>query len=728
MARVSLAVRMCLCGCVGLLAAAQEGGRPAHLKFDRYVLNVTGGCYDAGSGQNWGSFSRSISNVTEPAGDFSGRAATVVDCGHTTIAMERFELTAVSTDVKATILTDGTIRVPSVPLVTARYRMMFTRPTYEGTQMSQESASVFTSLNGGGGFCGQTDLAATANINQTPLEYEWTSCAQNIPQERSSTILAGSYLSANFTAVTRNQQGGGASFSVSGYAVFNVTEDDEPPPDPFEADTPTDSRFSDGYPTKCLRRSDGPHVVTVPISRVVGETGPDGGLTKHEELVKNGVISGEAVLRMPVFSRDFSDGTAPIEHKILVNGQEFPGSVVGGTTEEWTLQEVRIPIALLRFGTRRSGEAPAAADNRVELQIDNGSPEGIENSCAAVDWAQLEFKALAPVLLVHGNGQGDDGQGGKFWDGSVLGEGERLEMGAAFTQELKDQFIPYDNSISMTSGPTNDHGDYLGSAIPRLAREFGARHVHLVAHSKGGLDTRDFLARTVPANFGVLSLTTLSTPHHGSSGPDYQIDSVGASTLNSPDSTRTALAGMVPPNGGTASLRVSAVESFNAANVPMLPKSFTVDEETAPVVYQSISADANLDGSNTVFGNPTIQIGETRGIPGQGDHWDTTWATVMEQIYRLIGNVASTRAEIVEIPVGADGARTVRVKVVREVATAQFEENDFAVQRASARLEGVFAEIAAVKANHSTVASPETAKVVLDAIRKAQPMQWEEEQ
>ena len=72
--------------------------------------------------------------------------------------------------------------------------------------------------------------------------------------------------------------------------------------------------------------------------------------------------------------------------------------------------------------------------------------------------------------------------------------------------------------------------ELLGVFIPALAAEFGAKHAHLVAHSKGGLDVREFLASTIPPNFGVLSLTTLSTPHHGSVGADYALDSASANS------------------------------------------------------------------------------------------------------------------------------------------------------------------------------------------------------
>src|SRR5262249_58080376 len=107
--------------------------------------------------------------------------------------------------------------------------------------------------------------------------------------------------------------------------------------------------------------------------------------------------------------------------------------------------------------------------------------------------------ALAPVIMVHGNGQGDDGNGGRFWDGSVLdsqdanGVWSRLQMPQNVTDSFKAAYIPYDNSISMPSNPIATHGRLLAQLVPAKAAEFGAKHVHLICHSKGGLDLRDFL-------------------------------------------------------------------------------------------------------------------------------------------------------------------------------------------------------------------------------------------
>src|SRR5204862_2296448 len=113
----------------------------------------------------------------------------------------------------------------------------------------------------------------------------------------------------------------------------------------------------------------------------------------------------------------------------------------------------------------------------------------------------------------------------------------------------------------ITTARMSAHGGLLATLVSAKAKEFGARHGHIIAHSKGGLDTRDFLARTIPANFGVLSLITLSTPHHGSVGADYSLDAQNANSLFSDNTTRTKLAQWAPPDVGTTNLRVSFVEN-----------------------------------------------------------------------------------------------------------------------------------------------------------------------
>jgi triacylglycerol lipase len=509
-----------------------------------------------------------------------------------------------------------------------------------------------------------------------------------------------------------------------------VTPDPLPPPaDPLTPRQTTDSRFVGGSPSKCLKTSGGPLTIPVQINRVVGATGSDGTLSDFA-LLTGRVVSPSATLRLPVFHRSLTGASGQAQDSVRLNGYKI-GLLGGeaeltGPNEIWTLNSFDVPTSLLHFGQRNPGQAPTPGNNVIEIQVDTQSPSGQENWCTASDWAELSFNAVAPVIMIHGNGQGDDGQGGRFWAGAILGDKTRLQMPFKFISAFDDMGLVYDNSISMPTDTIVAHGNLLATLIAAKAAEFGAKHVHLVAHSKGGLDSRDFLARTIPTNFGVLSLTTLSTPHHGSAGPDYQLDAAGASALYSDDKTRTLIGQQNPPNPGTENIRVSFVENFNRTNIPLLPTHLTVDGEERPVLYQSISADANLDGSTSLAGNPTIQFNETVGIPGQGSLPDIAWAYAVEQIYRLVGSVVSTHTQTINVTTVLDDSGvtvTVPVTVVRETLSPTFILNDFAVNLNEARMSPLFVEIASVKANHSTIASPDVARIVIGAILKAQPVQ-----
>ena len=66
-------------------------------------------------------------------------------------------------------------------------------------------------------------------------------------------------------------------------------------------------------------------------------------------------------------------------------------------------------------------------------------------------------------------------------------------------------------------------GDLFVGSIPTVATSFGVDSVHLVTHSKGGLDARDYLANyqsQFDDQFEILSLTTLGGPHNGSALAD----------------------------------------------------------------------------------------------------------------------------------------------------------------------------------------------------------------
>ena len=109
-----------------------------------------------------------------------------------------------------------------------------------------------------------------------------------------------------------------------------------------------------------------------------------------------------------------------------------------------------------------------------------------------------------PILLVHGMGYRDDLRIG-YWGripGALEAMGCRVFLG---------------NQEANAAVDTN--GRKLAERIDEILEETGADKVNIIAHSKGGLDSR--YAITV-LNMGdkVASLTTLATPHNGSKTVD----------------------------------------------------------------------------------------------------------------------------------------------------------------------------------------------------------------
>jgi triacylglycerol lipase len=89
----------------------------------------------------------------------------------------------------------------------------------------------------------------------------------------------------------------------------------------------------------------------------------------------------------------------------------------------------------------------------------------------------------------------------------------------------------------------------LKKEVERILSETKAEKVHIVAHSMGGLDTRHMLFDHRKEGFHekVASLTTLGTPHHGSSFADFLvrgsgnlISGLGLSVEGTHDLTRKA--------------------------------------------------------------------------------------------------------------------------------------------------------------------------------------------
>jgi triacylglycerol lipase len=106
-----------------------------------------------------------------------------------------------------------------------------------------------------------------------------------------------------------------------------------------------------------------------------------------------------------------------------------------------------------------------------------------------------------PVVLVHGI--------------AIHDRKEKVDSWGRIPETLRNR------GIDVFFGNTDAWGDYdsnaeiLKTTIEKVLEQTGREKVNIIAHSKGGIDSRYFVHKY---DFGgrVASLTTISSPHHGS--------------------------------------------------------------------------------------------------------------------------------------------------------------------------------------------------------------------
>lgn len=96
-------------------------------------------------------------------------------------------------------------------------------------------------------------------------------------------------------------------------------------------------------------------------------------------------------------------GAVSAPGRVTFNGL-FAGYMREGTDGQ--TQEVEINTEWIRFGTRTPGGEPTAGENILEVTpIGELTLGGVRRTTPA--WAALEFQAMYPVVMIHGNN--DDG-------------------------------------------------------------------------------------------------------------------------------------------------------------------------------------------------------------------------------------------------------------------------------------------------------------------------------
>ena len=112
-----------------------------------------------------------------------------------------------------------------------------------------------------------------------------------------------------------------------------------------------------------------------------------------------------------------------------------------------------------------------------------------------------EGKLKYPVVLVHGIFANDRSKIINFW-------GRIPEM-------LKEKGIMVYFGNTDSWGDCDSNAKLLKKTVEKILLETKAEKVNIIAHSKGGIDSRYYIWKNSSED-RVASLTTLSTPHHGS--------------------------------------------------------------------------------------------------------------------------------------------------------------------------------------------------------------------
>ena len=239
------------------------------------------------------------------------------------------------------------------------------------------------------------------------------------------------------------------------------------------------------------------------------------------------ILSAKAMLKMfftVSLGKDGNRGTGSAYNFSIVQFNDF---VLSGYEQNTAylgtckFLKLTVPTYQLRYPTRPLSGAPTPAWNMIVLKSNLTSLRDPDTLRPLVDNqpinflfdAELQYKAMAPIMLVHGTNAKPN-----TWD--VPGNGH----------SFNDYFSTFPglcfNDITLLpNGSVNGNGEMLEAQIVDRLASVGAKRCHIVAHSKGGNDSRAMIKRHydqhlnkllyLSSHFEVLSLYTLDTPHRG---------------------------------------------------------------------------------------------------------------------------------------------------------------------------------------------------------------------
>jgi pimeloyl-ACP methyl ester carboxylesterase len=266
---------------------------------------------------------------------------------------------------------------------------------------------------------------------------------------------------------------------------------------PFTPPDSNDSTFvvdqGGGLDTGCTFRGGGPLVFTIKVGRVVGNV---------QTLKQNGLIGATAELTMPAYDIDFNTVVPPYSperDRVTFNGHVVPTEFLTGSNDTWKLNSFKVPIEWVNFPSDPgNGGTVTLKDNTIQIDIDTAN--SAEVWCTSIDWAALKIKVVRPVVMVHGI----------FSSSGVWSD---PSQGAIWVNKLNQLGILNDGTLDLGwLHSIQRNATVIANEVAKAKQRWGVDKVNLVTHSKGGLDSREY----VEGHKDVEQVIQLGTPNAGS--------------------------------------------------------------------------------------------------------------------------------------------------------------------------------------------------------------------
>ena len=139
-----------------------------------------------------------------------------------------------------------------------------------------------------------------------------------------------------------------------------------------------------------------------------------------------------------------------------------------------------------------------------------------------------------PFLLAHGIARFDvlRAQLRRVWKVPFIAKGDKYHYFKGIKSRLRDAGFDAFHSHVAFAASVEDRASELRAEVRRVMEKTGAERVHIIAHSMGGLDARRMIVDCPEMAGAVASLSTIGTPHNGTSFADIGLEMGGGKVID----------------------------------------------------------------------------------------------------------------------------------------------------------------------------------------------------